>query len=242
MASLEQLSASYADVMLRPRPAPDVCPECFDLLSSAEGCNRCAHYGGWVDAASPISYSIAHGPLHRALWSYKRLSGSPARAFAVCLAAVLWRHLELHERCLADAAGVDRFDLVTTVPSSDRARGDSHPLHELVGELVRPVRPRYERLLRRTGADVAPHHFNIHKYEAVRRLGGGAVLLVDDTWTTGANAQSAAAALKRAGALKVAAVVIGRHVNPGYGDNDRRLQSMPAFDWDVCAWCSDAVA
>ena len=240
MASVEQLSASYASVMLRPRPGADVCPRCFDLLSGAEGCYGCARYGGWVDAASPISYSIAHGPLHRALRSYKRLSGPPARAFAMGLAALLWRHLELHEHCLANAAGVDRFELVTIVPSSDRSRGDSHPLHELVGELVGPVRPRYERLLRRTGAEVAPHHFNIHKYEAMRRLSGGAVLLVDDTWTTGANAQSAAAALKRAGALKVAAVVVGRHVNPGYGRNDRRLQSMPAFDWGVCAWCSGA--
>jgi predicted amidophosphoribosyltransferase len=37
-----------------------------------------------------------------------------------------------------------------------------------------------------------------------------AVLLIDDTWTTG-NAQSTALALRAAGAAKVAAVVIGRH-------------------------------
>ncbi|MGA8465859.1 MAG: hypothetical protein WB688_16960, partial [Trebonia sp.] len=48
---------------------------------------------------------------------------------------------------------------------------------------------------------------------------GGAVaeadmLLVDDTWVSGASAQSAAAALKAAGARRVALVVIGRHVDP----------------------------
>jgi orotate phosphoribosyltransferase len=38
------------------------------------------------------------------------------------------------------------------------------------------------------------------------------VLLLDDTWTTGASAQSAAMALRRAGAASVATVVLGRHV------------------------------
>jgi hypothetical protein len=40
------------------------------------------------------------------------------------------------------------------------------------------------------------------------------VLLVDDTWVSGASAQSAAAALKAAGARRVALVVLGRHVDP----------------------------
>jgi adenine/guanine phosphoribosyltransferase-like PRPP-binding protein len=40
------------------------------------------------------------------------------------------------------------------------------------------------------------------------------VLLVDDTWVSGGSAQSAAAALKLAGARRVALVVIGRHVDP----------------------------
>jgi hypothetical protein len=133
---------------------------------------------------------------------------------------------------------VDGFDVVTTVPSSDGARGARHPLDQLVGDLVGPVRGRYERLLRRTDAAVTPHHFNIHKYEAVREVGDRSVLLVDDTWTTGANVQSAAVALKGAGAGRVAALVIGRYVNRGWGDNDQHLRSMPAFDWEACAWCA----
>ncbi|MGB6573885.1 MAG: hypothetical protein WBF20_19585, partial [Trebonia sp.] len=43
---------------------------------------------------------------------------------------------------------------------------------------------------------------------------GTDVLLVDDTWVSGASAQSAAAALKAGGARRVALVVIGRHVDP----------------------------
>lgn len=45
-------------------------------------------------------------------------------------------------------------------------------------------------------------------------VAGGDVLVVDDTWVSGGSAQSAAAALKLAGARRVAIVVLGRHVNP----------------------------
>ena len=45
-------------------------------------------------------------------------------------------------------------------------------------------------------------------------VAGADVLLIDDTWVSGASAQSAAAALKAAGARRVALVVIGRHVDP----------------------------
>jgi hypothetical protein len=40
------------------------------------------------------------------------------------------------------------------------------------------------------------------------------VLLVDDTWVSGSSAQTAVAALKAAGARRVALVVLGRHVDP----------------------------
>jgi adenine/guanine phosphoribosyltransferase-like PRPP-binding protein len=43
---------------------------------------------------------------------------------------------------------------------------------------------------------------------------GADVLLLDDTWVSGGSAQSAAAALKLAGARTVALVVLGRHVDP----------------------------
>jgi adenine/guanine phosphoribosyltransferase-like PRPP-binding protein len=43
---------------------------------------------------------------------------------------------------------------------------------------------------------------------------GADVLVVDDTWVSGGSAQSVAAALKLAGARRVAVIVLGRHVNP----------------------------
>jgi predicted amidophosphoribosyltransferase len=188
----------------------------------------------------PISYSIGHEQLHHALASYKRAGGRISRHLAVELAAMLWRFLDRHELCLAEASGTDRFELVTTVPSTDLMRDREHPLRVVVGELVGPTRHRYENLLHRTQATVVGRAFDRRKFAAARPLGGETVLLVDDTWTTGANAQSAAAALRASGAGSVAALVIGRHVNREWADNAQRLRSLPPFDWDTCAICAEA--
>jgi predicted amidophosphoribosyltransferase len=233
-----ELSASYANVLLRPRPGPGVCTQCFDLTGGGARCYHCSYDAAFVDAMAPISYSVGGEQLHHALAGYKRYSGDPARYLTAVLAAILWRHLDEHERCLARAAGVPRFDVITTVPSSDARRDATHPLHRLVGQLVKPLRPRYERLLRRTDTSVIPHRFNAERYAGTADLGGRAVLLIDDTWTTGANAQSAAAALKAAGAGRVAALVIGRYVNREWGHNDRQLQRLAKpFDWHRCGLC-----
>ena len=57
-------------------------------------------------------------------------------------------------------------------------------------------------------------------------VAGTDVLVVDDTWVSGGSAQSAAVALKLAGARRVAIVVIGRHVNP---DDPRSAQLLGAL-------------
>jgi hypothetical protein len=240
MPTVADLSAPYGNFMLGPQRGPDVCGVCLNLTDGYGRCYACAHGGRWLDAVAPISYSVGGEQLHHALASYKRLSGPSARRFALGLAAVLWRHLAVHERCLATAVGVESFAMVTTVPPSERGREDAHPLHRLVSELVGPVRGRYDQLLRRSPAVVEPHRFSTDKYAAHRELTGQSVLLIDDTWTTGANAQSAAAALKTAGAGPVGAVVIGRYVNREWHHNDRHLRGLPRpFDWDHCVWCHE---
>jgi hypothetical protein len=56
------------------------------------------------------------------------------------------------------------------------------------------------------------------------------VLVVDDTWVSGGSAQSVAAALKLAGARRVAVVVLGRHVNPADPRSAAFLESVRAAD------------
>lgn len=241
MPTVAELTAVYGNFLIGPRHGADVCERCFNLTDGFDHCYACSHTPQFLDLIAPISYSIGGEQLHHALASYKRLTGDPARRFTVELAAVIWRHLADHEPCIARAAGIgsERFALVTTVPSTDRDRDAYHPLRRIVGELVAPTRDRYERLLLRSDTTVHPRAFDADKYTAVRRLDQEPVLLIDDTWTTGTNAHSAASALKAAGAGPVAALVIGRHVNRGWRQNDSRLRARSgAFDWAVCPFCT----
>jgi len=236
--TVRELTALYENFMLTPLAGPDVCDVCFNLTAGYQRCYACAHSKQVLDAFTPVSYSVAGEQLHHALASYKRMTGEVARRMGAELAAVLWRFLAGHESCLARNAQASQFELVTTVPSGDRQRDERHPLRWIAGQLVGPTRERYERLLKRSEADVEPRAFDAAKFEPLRELHGAAVLLVDDTWTTGASAQSAAAALKGAGAGPVAAVVIGRHVNRDWHENDQRLGDLPMFDWSRCALCA----
>ena len=240
MPSVRELTALYENVMLGPRPGPGVCGTCFNFTDGYARCYACDHGRLVLDAVAPISYSVAREQLHHALASYKRLDGDVARRLGASLAAILWRFLAEHERCLAQAAGTDRFDVVTTVPSGDRVRDERHPLRWIVGELVGPTRDRHKRLLRRSDVEVPQRSFSAEKFVATGPVEGRSVLLIDDTWTTGASAQSAAATLKAAGADRTAAVVIGRHLNREWHENDKRIRGLARpFDWSKCALCAE---
>jgi predicted amidophosphoribosyltransferase len=243
MPTVAELTAPYEGLMLSPRRGPDVCVDCLNFTRGFERCFACASIPAQLDAIVPISYSVAHEQLHHALAGYKRLEGLPAKRLTRDLAAILWRFIAAHETCVAAAAGAARFDVVTTVPSTDRERDDHHPLRAIVGELVGPTRGRHERLLRRSETKLVPRTFAPDLYLPTRSLSGERILLIDDTWTTGANAHSAAAALRSAGAGGVAAVVIGRHLNRAWHENDQRLQRIPRqFDWAHCALCAATAA
>lgn len=228
--------------MLAPLRGPGVCRTCLTFTDGYDQCYTCARRPSWLDAFAPISYSIAHEQLHHALVSYKRLPGQAGQRLQLQLAAVLWRFLEAHEPCLAHELAVPHFDLVTTVPSKQAIaphEDDPLPLTRIASTLCGATRERYERLLERADPPTPEHDFDPHKFEPTRPLTGQAVLLIDDTWTTGASAQSGAAALKRAGARTVAAVVIGRHLKRDWRANDERLRRLSRpFDWESCVHCA----
>jgi hypothetical protein len=243
MPAVAALTEPYGNFMLGPVRGAGVCDVCFTFTDGAPRCQACDRTPQALDVLAPISYSVGGSQLHHVLAAYKRHDGEAARTLSTQLAAVLWRFLWGHEACVARAAEVASFDLVATVPSGHDERDASHPLRRIVGEVVGPTRDRHRRLLGRSSVAVVPHEFNRRRYEVAGRLTESAVLIIDDTWTTGANVQSAATALKEAGARTVAAVVIGRHLNRKWGQNERRLSELDRpFDWTTCAYCNAASA
>ncbi len=239
MPSVAELSDPLANVMLSPAAMPGrICATCTTPIANAyTRCYACSQQPDHLAAVLPVAYSVGGEQYHLALRHYKD-GRTPAlrNRLTVQLAAVLWRFLLRHEAHLAEAAGVERFDRVITVPSHAPQRDEDRPgLRRLVGELCGPTRDRYERLLRATGSGTSQRRIERDRYAAVGRLGSDAIMLIDDTWTTGSRAQSAALALADAGAGAVALVVLGRHVNREFADNDRRLRTLPRpFEWDRC--------
>jgi len=61
---------------------------------------------------------------------------------------------------------------------------------------------------------------------------------MDDTWTSGGHAQSAALALRGAGAARVSLLVIARWISPKYGDNAEFLRKLSKSDYnpELCPW------
>jgi predicted amidophosphoribosyltransferase len=244
--SFYELSDPYANIMLNPEAArPGVCPRCWTFHDREyRECGGCRDMPGLLDVAVPVTYSVDGGQVHHELRRYKdSASGSVQARMSRGLAAVLWRFLDEHELCVALAAGREGlFDVVTTVPSKTTERDDQRGnLRWIVGDLCQHTADRYRRVLRPANVPDSGREYDPSRYRATMPLDGADVLLVDDTWTRGASVHSAAYALRRAGARKVAVVVIGRHIRPEWewrpGEtNEALLRALPRpFRWDTCA-------
>jgi len=160
-----------------------------------------------ADVVAPAAYAAKGGPLARDLWLYKSGRDGSGPAAARVLSLLL---LFLHERGPAvwRAAGMGRPSAVCVVPSG-RGRPGPHPLRVLAAPyLARP----WLSLRPRPGGDPWARTLDPARFQATGLLPGATVLLLDDSWVSGASAQSAAVALKLAGAAGVAVVVAGRHL------------------------------
>jgi hypothetical protein len=175
------------------------------------------------------------------LWTFKNGNQPDVRQrLEIQLAALLWRWLGSHEICLTGETDCDSFEVVTTVPSASGRQ--AHPLERMASTTIGATAERYRRLLEVNPSVSQERVFNVDRWQS-QRLAGESVLLLDDTWTTGAHAQSASAALRQSGAGTVAVLCIGRHYNPNqpgeFGEAARehlRRSQRLGWDWDFCCF------
>jgi predicted amidophosphoribosyltransferase len=253
VASVFELSEPYRNYLVSVLPpGPGVCAVCWRAVDPGYRlCYPCRiardGYGRRLaEVVAPIALAVKRQQFAHELWHYKYDADELVRRrLAIRLAAVLWRFLGRHETHVAEAAGVPQFDVVTTVPGT-RSRADEHPLVHIVGTLVGQTRDRYQPVLT-LGPDASAEGRAVlaNRYRATQAMTGHpAVLLVDDTWTTGARAQSAAIALRDAGAARVAVVVLGRHFDRDFGSGETYYQQARTrkFTWDKCCLEMDSAA
>jgi hypothetical protein len=159
---------------------------------------------------APIGYAVRGGPLAEDLRQYKSDRVASAEAATARLRALLATFLAGRGDSVWAAAGMAAGPTAVAVVPSGQGRLGPHPLVGIVRSCVD---------LPLTRLAIAPEESHSRGVNpGWVRVGDPVtdadVLVVDDTWVSGGSAQSAAAALKLAGARRVAVVVLGRHVNP----------------------------
>ena len=187
-----------------------------------------------ADVVAPTGYAVRGGPLAGDLRCYKsdRVRAEDAVAATARLRERLAAFLADRGRSLWQAAGMAAGPRAVAIVPSGQGRPGAHPL-------VSVVRPCMDLPLVRLVVTAPESHARGVNPGWVRVAdgvdGGGAqvlcdadALVVDDTWVSGGSAQSAAAALKLAGARRVAVIVLGRHVNPADPRSAAFLDSVRA--------------
>jgi hypothetical protein len=173
------------------------------------------------------------GALYTVLMGYKEAPVHEARRrFAARVCRLFADFFVTHRACLAEAIGVG-IDLVVPVPSSSRPGRASleacDGLSELSVSSVGPGATWAPRVLQRAEGGIVIGHMRPDAgafavpdpWRAIVR--GARVLLLDDTYVSGARAQSAAASLRLRGARSVLIVPLGRVIRP------ERFASHAAF-------------
>jgi len=187
--------------------------------------------GSLADLVVPVAFAIKGSSHARCLWQYKsvRLTAETVERAALTARALLLVFLHDHGPCLWRAAGIPGPTHLAVVPTA-RGRPGAHPMRTLVADHLAGS---WAELRARPGGeqvrDLDPGRFR------AGALPGARVLLIDDTWTTGSSAQSAAMALRSAGADAVVTVVLGRHVGWAEAELAGLEPAVMPFRQESCA-------
>jgi hypothetical protein len=217
---------------------PGVCRICrsgpgsgYDLCHSCNLTTR--QVSRPITKVVPISLYTLSSQYWNILRYYKDGSDIQRSTFTLILAATISRFTTLHWECISGLLG-DEPSGVTVVPST-RGRLGEHPLAMVVRRsgLLRGL---YEPMLMRGPGIITHRQASDDGFIVTANVRGKRILLIEDTFTSGARTQSAASALQLAGA-STAVVVAGRVISPDWNDNCRKIwrdATASTFSFDKC--------
>jgi hypothetical protein len=213
------------------------CADCLTPVNPAyKRCFACDGHrgrGGLADPIAFLTYAIAGQESGHLMRGYK--SPRPVTEHRQVVGLLLRVALAGHAACAGILAGrpVTHWAAVPSLP----ARPDEHPLRGLVLGHA----PGSEVTLQAAARAQRPREVNPGHFTCGDSLDAGAhVLLIDDTWTTGGHAQSAALALRQAGATRVSALIVARWLTDDYQGTRQFLADLRKRDYDpaLCPWTS----
>jgi len=211
------------------QPQEGVCGICHSSAGSGYSvCYRC-HEAAWVDPPEvlPVTLSVHGGLMHDHLRNYKDSRSASVRdRMSLRLAGLLAIFMANHDRC------VGSWDYATCVPSVERVA-----LRPVVNRIAL-FADRYHQILE-AGPAVGGRSIDPDQFVVAGNVTGDRVLLLDDTFTSGAKLFSAIAALRQRGVIVVGPVVIGRHIQRSWPPSRDLLEWIEDRSWDEsrCARC-----
>ena len=187
-----------------------------------------------ADLVVGVCYGIRGRQSGYLMRSYKDLE-APARPNQTLLSLLLLAALDLHGRCIEHRLGQD-VGAWAFVPSVRTDRTGEHPLH-VVAKRAGLALPEIE-LEAGERADPEQRVTSAGRFTLVANshVQGRHVLLIEDTWTTGGNAQSATLTLRRGGAASVTIMALARWLKPEESPTGAFVTSRLTRDYDplVC--------
>lgn len=213
------------------------CAICATPVAGYERCYRCMmqRRTGDADAVAFLTYAVSGQQSGYLMRGYK--APSPVEEHRTVVTLLCLVGLAAHERCPAvlGGAAITHWAAVPSLP----AKPGAHPLRAM----VRNAAPGSEVRLTAASAVADPRDVNPNHFSAATAMPQGShVLLMDDTWAGGGHAQSAALALRNAGAQRVSVLVVACWIKENYAGNAEFLGSIAARDYDprICPWTGGA--
>lgn len=218
-----ELVAAAGKYLRNPVREPGItCEVCTSPTYGQTRCNPCADaaatFDGLADLVVPLTYSIGAGMSAKVLRHYKDDDNPNMRRYCTGIVSrALHLGIALHRPCIEQRLGP--ITTILFVPSTRGLRDFADVVHDMQVGAVDHLTPGRgdvaESLVvghRPTKGDrtVTPHKF------VLAGDATGHVLILDDSWTTGANAQSCALTVRRAGAAAVTVMTVGRRINWGW--------------------------
>lgn len=215
--------------------------------STTDLCHRCAshrdQFGDQLaDLVIPLTYAQGKQPkaMHQSAYTAYAYKNTPPAAQCVQdMQLMVNAATAIHGGCIAAIGG--EWDSITFVPSTKR---DLAPPDQPTAGLALMVRknsePRRRFVLERGPnldghpRDVLADRFTLPD-QWLEWVAGKHVLVVDDTWTSGAKMQSATLTLKAAGARRVTALTVTRWTSWDRPDHEAFIKTLSTpYDPLVC--------
>jgi hypothetical protein len=188
------------------------CGVCTTPVEGFDMCWRCRVHQrieGLADLVAPLAYAVDGSESAAVLRNFKNHPQRRERARCGSIVRETLRlGVSLHEQCISAVVG-QPVSARVVIPSLTSRLG-IHPMTSiaeslgLIGDVA--LQPALDVRCDRV--------VDGEKFTVDGAVTGRHILVLDDVWTTGSNAQSAAVTLRRAGAAAVSVMVIARWLSP----------------------------